>query len=267
LKTDLKDCTLPRLIAIHALFSLAGSPTPLGMISAPHPALTGNRILDALPEQEIVRLRGRLRPTNFAPKHVLYNPGDRIDFIYFPVTAVFSVSIPLNDGSSIEMGTVGNEGFFGLAGLFGDGVAKHEVAIQASGNGFRVATSAFREELERCKPWRDLCLKLSQLVVAEISQTAACNARHSLRSRCASWLLAMQDKVGTRSFAVNQEALATLLGVQRTGLSVQAQTLRREGLIQYRRGLLEICDRARLEATACECYAIMRDLREGFLRT
>lgn len=235
-------------------------------MSDAQPRPTGNRILDALPAQEFSRLSRYLVPARFAPGSVLHHLGDEINFIHFPVSAVFSVNMPLSDGSCLETGTIGDEGFFGLSGLFGDGVAHNEVTIHVGGDGFCLPTPAFREEVDRSGSLRDLCVKLSQLVVAEISQTAACNARHDLRSRCARWLLAMQDKVGRQSFPASQEVLAALLGVQRPAVTGIAQSLRREELIRYRRGLVEICDRARLTAVACECYRVMRDLRDGFLR-
>lgn len=234
-------------------------------MSEPQRKPTGNRILDALPAREFVRLSRYIALKRFASGSVLYHLGDSIDFVHFPVSAVFSANIVLSDGSCLETGTIGNEGFFGLSGLFGNGFAHNQVTIYLGGDGLSLPTPVFREELDRSGSLRDLCVKLSQLVVAEVSQTAACNARHDLRSRCARWLLAMQDKVGTQNFPVIQEVLAALLGVQRPAITRVAQSLRREGLIQYRRGLVEIRDRPRLAGAACECYRVMRDLRDGFL--
>lgn len=235
-------------------------------MAEPHRTLTGNRILDALPEQEFGRLRAHLEPVTFQLKQILYRPGDAISFVYFPVTGALSVITLLHDGSSVEVGMVGNEGLLGLSALLGDGISLHEVMVQAAGGGFRTSARIVRQELEQSGPFRDLVLKLSQLVVADISQRAACNGRHDLEARCARWLLAMQDKLETDHFPLSQEFLAMLLGVQRTAVTAVARQLLGKGLIRYRHGRIEIVDRVGLEAAACECYRIMKELRDRFLR-
>lgn len=227
---------------------------------------TGNGILDALPAAELERLLPHLEPASFALNEVLHRPGDEIAFVYFPVSAVLSVVTLLGDGSSIEVGMAGSEGMVGLAALFGDGISRHEVTVQGAGAGFRVSARVLREAVAQADALRDRILTLSQFVLAEISQMAACNGRHDLRSRYARWLLEMQDKLVANRFPVSQELVARLLGVQRTAVNATALKLRSDGLIFYRRGRIEILDRAGLEAAACECHAVMKDLRERFLR-
>jgi CRP-like cAMP-binding protein len=227
--------------------------------------ITGNRILDALPAAESERLRPHLEPVSFALRQVLERPGQRVDYVYFPAKGALSVIILLQDGSAIEVGTVGHEGMLGLAALLGDGISLHEVIIQAAGTGFRIGARLARQEMERSTAFRALVLKLSQFVLAEISQNAACNGHHDLRSRCARWLLTMADKTDEETFALSQEFLATMLGVQRTAVTGVAQKLREEGLIHYRRGRIEIVDRAGLESAACECYGMMRELHRRLL--
>ncbi len=235
------------------------------MPAEPHRIVTGNRILDALPAHEFEELRPHLEPAVFALKQVLFRPGDEIAFIYLPVSGALSVITLLQDGSSVEVGTIGNEGLLGLSALLGDGISLHEVVIQGAGHGFRASTRIMRQIFERSGAFRDLVMKLSQFVVAEISQTAACNGRHDLQARCARWLLTMADKLKTDHFPLSQEFLAILLGVQRTAVTAAAQGLRRKNLIHYRHGLIEILDRGGLEAAACECYITMKNLRDRFL--
>jgi CRP-like cAMP-binding protein len=222
--------------------------------------ITGNRILDALPEAESERLRPLLEPVSFALRQVLQRPGDRIDYVYFPAKGALSILILLQDGSAIEIGTVGHEGLVGLSALLGDGISIHEVTIQGAGTGFRLGARAARQEMERSEAFRALVLNLSQYVLAEISQNAACNGHHDLRSRCARWLLTLADRIDADSFPLSQEVLAMMLGVQRTAVTAIAQKLREEGLIHYRRGHIEIVDRAGLAAVACECYGVMKEL-------
>jgi CRP-like cAMP-binding protein len=222
--------------------------------------ITGNRILDALPEAEFERLRSHLEPVTFALRQVLQRPGDRIDYVYFPAKGALSILILLQDGAAIEIGTISHEGLLGLAALLGDGISLHEVIIQGAGSGFRVGARIARQEMERSEAFRALVLKLSQYVLAEISQNAACNGHHALRARCARWLLTMADRVDADAFPLSQEFLAMTLGVQRTAVTAIAQKLREEGLIHYTRGRIEIVDRTGLTAAACECYGVMKDL-------
>jgi len=228
--------------------------------------LTGNRILDALPSEEIARLRIHLEPATLALRQVVARPDEAIDFVYFPVKGALSVMTLLRDGSSVEVGTIGSEGLLGLSALLGDGISIHEVIVQGAGEALRGPARAIRHEFDRSPPFRDAVAKLSQLVLAEASQNAACNGRHSLAQRCARWLLRMHDAVGTDHFPLSQEFLATMLGVQRTGVTAAALELRRKNLIDYQRGKVAILNGKGLEAAACECYGIMKHLRDRFLR-
>ncbi len=232
----------------------------------PRHGFTGNRILDNLTRQEFDHLYPYLQPISFSAKHVLYQPGDRITFVYFPVTTVFTVVTRLTSGSSVEIGTLGNEGFFGLSSLLGDGVAIREVAVLAAGAGFRINADFVRHELGLLPTLVGLILQLSAFVIDEISQTAACNGRHALEARLARWLLTMRDKLQTADFQISQETLAELLGAQRTAITAAATKLREKGLIRYRHARVTIVESAGLESLACECYEVMRDMRDHFLR-
>ena len=227
---------------------------------------TGNRILDALPRRDFERLHAHLEPVPLKLKQVLYRPGDKMPFVYFPVSGMLSVVSLLQDGSAVEVGTVGEEGLAGLPALLGAAASPHEVVVQGKGNGFRIGADTLRHEFDRSASFRGIILKFAELFLAEISQTAACNGRHSLEARCARWLLTMRDRLHADHFPMSQEFLAMLLGVRRTGVTAAALDLRRRKLIEYRYGRINILDRAGLEAAACECYAIIRELHDRFLR-
>jgi CRP-like cAMP-binding protein len=235
-------------------------------LSEPRRAVTGNRLLDALPDQALARLRPHLETVPLVLRQIIHRPGDRINSIYFPLKGALSVITLLRDGSSIEVGTVGHEGLLGLSALLGDGISLHEVDVQGAGSALRGSAGFIRQEVERSDAFRHLVLQLSQFVVAEISQNAACNGRHSLQERCARWLLRMRDTLEANEFPISQEFLATMLGVQRTAVTGAAQGLRRKALIQYRHGHVTILDPAGLEAAACECYGIMKGLRDRLFR-
>lgn len=227
---------------------------------------TGNRILDALPQDDFDRVHARLEEISLPLKQNLHHAGDDIRNVYFPARGMISVVSVLRDGSSVEVGTVGDEGLVGLSAFLGKGTSPHEVMVQGAGSGFRAGAGVLRDEFSRHGPFRDIVLQFTQVFLAQISQTAACNARHGLEARCARWLLTMRDRLRTNHFPLTQEFLAILLGVRRTGITATALGLQRKGLIRYTHGQIGILDPAGLEAVACECYGIIKDLVDGFLR-
>jgi CRP-like cAMP-binding protein len=179
---------------------------------------------------------------------------------------MISVVAVLQDGSSVEVGTVGSEGVVGLSAFLGKGVSPHEVMVQGAGRGFRLGVATARQEFDRPGPFRELVLRFTELFLTQISQTAACNGRHSLEARCARWLLTMYDRLATDKFPLTQEFLAMLLGVQRTGVTATARDLQQRGLIRYSHGQVGIRDLAGLEAASCECHRVIKDLFARFLR-
>ena len=226
--------------------------------------VTGNRILDALPPEEFDHIYRHCEPTSLTAKESLYRAGDRIEFLYFPVMGMISVTSPLSDGTSIEVGTIGNEGVVGLPALLGNSISPHDVTVQGAGAALRASTNALRSDFDRYPRFHELALRFTELFIELISQTAACNARHSLEERSARWLSTMCDRMGSDHFPLTHEFLAMLLGVQRTGVTAAAVQLNRRGLIHYTHGHIAVLDRAGLEATACECYRQMKNRIEEF---
>lgn len=234
-------------------------------MSQPHRISTGNRILDALPEDEFNRLQRGLEPVPFALKQTLHHAGAEIPFIYFPVRGIVSMVTMLHDGSAIEVATVGREGLIGLSALLGNAISTHEVMVQGAGFGLRASASVLQDEFHRSEAFRDIVLRFAEIFIEQISQTAACNGRHDLEARCARWLLTMSDRLETDHFPLTQDFLAMLLGAQRTGINAVAVAFQRRGIIRYNHGRITILDRAKLEAAACECHRIIKNRIDGFL--
>jgi CRP-like cAMP-binding protein len=227
---------------------------------------TGNRILDALPRSDFDRLYQHLEPVGLPLKQILHQSGTKIVFVYFPAHGMISVVSTLGDGSAVEVATVGNEGLAGLSALLGTRTSRHDVVVQGAGSGFRASATALRDEFDQSSPFRDIVLKFADLFLAQISQTAACNARHGVEARCARWFLMMRDRFEADSFPITHELLAMLLGVRRAGVTGAAIDLQRYGVIRYSHGQVEIVDRAGLEAASCECYAVIKNQIDRFLR-
>ena len=233
---------------------------------APAVRATGNRILDALPVQERAALAPHLTSQRLTYKQVVFDVGDRIDHIYFPVDSVISLVVPLVDGTAVEVGTVGNEGLVGLALFLGSETSPREAVAQGAGNAWRLHAEVAMKQFRLGLQFHGFVLKYIEIYLEQVAQTAVCNARHDVAARCARWLLMMADKIGRDDYPITQDFLAMLLGVRRTGINAAISELKQAGIINYTRGMIRISHRDKLEALACECHATMKQRIEGFLR-
>ena len=217
-----------------------------------------NLILSALAPASLQRLAPNLEAVELSQGRALHRADALIEHIYFLDKGLASLVKTMEDGRSIEVGAVGIEGALGILAAFGIGRTVVDAIIQLPSHGLRIRPSALQEEMARNPTLRTLILRSAQHTLSQVVQIAACNSLHSLRERCCRWLLTAHDSAGSNSFPVTHEILAAVLGVQRTGVSVIANTLRQSGLIAYRYGQLTITDRSGLERYACECYGLLR---------
>lgn len=183
--------------------------------------------------------------------------GKRLDFVYFPESAMISHVSRMKDGSSVEIGIAGREGMSGLPVLLGDGISLSESFAQIAGEATRMTFRAFRREVTPQTALYRLLLRYTQIFIQQTGQSVACNRLHTIRERCAKWLLMTSDQIGETEFVLTQEFLSQMLGVRRPGVT-EAASLARTGLITYKRGRIRILDIAGLKEAACECYGIMR---------
>ncbi len=220
-----------------------------------------NRLLAALPADDFRRLLPHLKTIPSRPKQVILNEGDLIEQVYFPNGGVFSVTTTLSDGTSIELATIGDEGMLGAEALLtDDAVATGDAMMQVpNGEVTMLPVEAFRHEVAQRGVLRDLIGRYTQVLMAQMARSTACNALHEVQHRCARWLLMTHDRMHEQDFHLSHEFLAVMLGVQRPTVSIVAATLQRAGLISYRQGLIKVRDRKGLEAASCECYALIRD--------
>jgi CRP-like cAMP-binding protein len=224
-----------------------------------------NRLLAALPAREYRRLRPGLEPVALAQKQVLYQPGDRIRWAYFPGGGVVSLVALMSDGSRTEAGVIGREGVVGVPALLGGGTSPFQAIVQNAGDAVRMDAGALRTEVTRGGALRRLFDLYFDALHTQVGQLAACNRLHTVEQRYCCWLLMTQDRVGAERFSLTQEFMAQMLGTNRTGVTEVAGRLQREGLIHYLRGKLAVRDRPGLEATACECYRAIRRRYERLL--
>lgn len=219
-----------------------------------------NRLLSRLPVAEYTWIRALLEPASLRVRQVLYEAGEPITHVYFPTSAVVSLLVMGEDGSSVETALVGHDGVVGLPVALGLDRDATQAICQISGTALRLTGSAFRAALGRGDGLRDAVQRYSQVTFAQVARTAACNRLHPMYGRSARWLLEIQDRVSGDSFPATHELLAAMLAVRRATITVTLGELQEEGYIRYRRGRITIVDRGRLEGVACECYRAVAEV-------
>jgi CRP-like cAMP-binding protein len=225
--------------------------------NAPNANGTGNRVLDALPAEERKRLLPCLSAVSLGMKDVLFEPGETVDAVHFPLGGVISLVTSLHDGQVVEVATIGNEGIVGVPMVRGGSLAVRALS-QVPGRTLRMQDTVFQNEFAHPGPFRDIIENYLQALFGQIAQAAACNRLHTNEERLSRWLLMSHDRVGSDMFPITHEFLAQMLGSRRATVTLSAGVLQAAGLIGYHRGRVTIIDRPGLEAVSCECYAVIR---------
>ncbi len=216
-----------------------------------------NRLIAAMPAEDYAHIAPHLEVVALTPRTVLAESGSPLRYAYFPHAGVICLMAALHKGGA-ETATIGPEGFVGFETLLGTATASQRVLVQVAGMASRLPMETLTDALRRSEALRGLLLGYVRYFLIQVLQSVACNGLHSVRERCARWLLMAHDRAGTDSFQLTQEFLAELLGIQRPSVTIVARTLQRAGLIRYSRGLIAITNRQGLEEAACECYAMVR---------
>jgi CRP-like cAMP-binding protein len=225
----------------------------------------GNRLLARLPPKEYDRLRPHLEPARFEHKQVLYELRSRIEHAYFPNRGVLSAVALMQDGSAIEVATVGNEGVVGLLAYLGGETSPNEVMVQVEGDGVRIRIDALKEAASGQGSLADLMLRYHTAYLTQVSQQVACNGLHPIQQRCCRWLLSTQDRVGSNEVTLTHEFLGVMLGVRRASVTEVLRPLQEEGFLSNGRGAITILNRKGLEQACCECYRVVQDEFERLL--
>ncbi len=218
----------------------------------------GNIILLSVVESDYNSLRPHLEYVELPNHLILHEAGGKLEFAYFPNRGLISLVVAMKDGKTAEAGVVGNEGFTGIPAAVGLSRSPLQAIVQITGDGFRVAVGALQKILEFAPHMQLLLNRYAVLQGMQVAQTAACNRLHDLEPRLARWLLMTQDRVDSESLPITHDFLATMLGTNRSSVSLAAGILQREKCIEYSHGAVTIVNRKRLEESACECYDIMQ---------
>lgn len=224
-----------------------------------------NRLLSTLSPEEYKRLVPNLDFVSLSFKQIIYAPHQPIEHVYFPNSGIISLVNLTEDGDTVEAATVGNEGMVGIPVLLGADQMIGQAVVQIPGDAIRMRTDVFNREVTPGSTLHNLLLRYTLALINLISQSVACNRRHSVEERCCRWLLLCHDRVQSNQLPLTQELLSQMLGVRRPSVSVVAAILQRAGLIRYSRGRITILDRPGLEAVSCECYWIVKEEFERLL--
>ncbi|MFA5898255.1 MAG: Crp/Fnr family transcriptional regulator [Hyphomicrobium sp.] len=217
-----------------------------------------NRLLLALPGRELEFLAPHLEKTATPYKEVLADEDSSLDYVYFPNSGVISVVAVYSDGNTSEMATIGREGTTGFQELLGGRASSARLLVQVKGSAMRLKRSSFNRAVKELPTFRTLMYAHLHAFLLQVMLSGACNSAHTVKQRLARWLLMMQDRHNEGPLLVTQELLAEMLGVHRPTVSTAARSLSKDGVIQIKRGCVQIVDRHRLVGSSCECYEIIR---------
>ncbi|MFZ6870953.1 Crp/Fnr family transcriptional regulator [Undibacterium sp. Di27W] len=217
-----------------------------------------NHLLAALLDTEFDRLAPYLEPVPMLLGDVLYESGGKLQYVYFPVTAIVSLHYLLENGGSSEIAGVGNEGLVGISLFMGGDTTPSRAIVQTGGYGYRLKAHILLEEFNRAGPVLRLLLRYTQALITQMSQTAVCNRHHSVEQQLCRWLLLTMDRMAGNDLTITQELIANMLGVRREGVTEAAGKLQNYGFISYRRGHITVINRAGLEERVCECYDVVK---------
>lgn len=217
-----------------------------------------NHLLSALPADVRARIYPELVEVAMPLGMVLYEPGDVMKNVYFPIDSIVSLLYVMENGSSAEISVVGNEGVVGISLFMGGESTPSRAVVQSAGNAYRLASNLMKAEFNHHSDTMILMLRYTQALITQMAQTAVCNRHHSIDQQLCRWLLLSLDRLPTNQVTMTQELIANMLGVRREGVTDAAGKLQRQGVITYARGEITVLDREKLEALSCECYAVVK---------
>jgi CRP-like cAMP-binding protein len=220
--------------------------------------LTKNRLLSAMPKEELGALRPHFVPASFKPGTILAQPGDAIRNCYFPSKGMVSLLSVTEQGNSVEIGFIGLEGMVGIPVVLGKNEMPYEVLVQTDSDCLAANAAAVLELFNRGGAFHYLVLQYTYALFKQVSQTCICNHFHTIEARLCRWLTVMCERSANTHLSLTQEFLARMLGVQRTSVGLIANSMQRAGMIRYSRGRIEIVDLDRIRASACECFFIVK---------
>lgn len=217
-----------------------------------------NHMLATLPDDVQQRLFCHMELIDMPLGKVLYESGDTLRYVYFPIDSIVSLLYVMESGASAEISVVGNEGLIGVALFMGGESTTSRAVVQSAGQAYRLLSQRLKDEFNRHGALLHTLLRYTQSLITQMAQTAVCNRHHSIDQQLCRWLLLSLDRLKSNDLVMTQELIANMLGVRREGVTDAAGRLQRQGVIEYHRGHIRVLDRPKLETLSCECYSVVR---------
>ena len=218
-----------------------------------------SHLLAALPQEEFDRVVSKLEPVSLRLGKVLYESGDKLEYVYFPTTAIISLLYIMENGATAEIGVVGNDGILGIALFMGGDTTPNRAIIQSAGEALKMSAKDLKAEFTLGGVFHNLLLRYTQALITQISQTAVCNRLHPIEQQLCRWLLLSHDRLDSNMLIMTHDLISNMLGVRREGVTLAAQKLAAQGLIRNDRGTITVLDRPGIESQVCECYKVVND--------
>ena len=217
-----------------------------------------NQLLAALPTSLYQSLLLHMELVKMPLGKVLYESGDIMSYVFFPVDCIVSLLYVMQNGASAEISVIGKEGIVGISLFMGGESTPSRAIVQSAGHAFRLSSQRFKKAFEEHPEMLHLMLRYTQSLITQMAQTAVCNRHHSIDQQLCRWLLLSLDRLPSNRLVMTQELIANMLGVRREGVTEAAGKLQKLGVIAYSRGNIAVLDRPKLEALCCECYAVVK---------
>ena len=221
-----------------------------------------NKVLLAMPDNEYELMRPDLTYIDLQHHLSLHEPTQKVEFVYFPNRGMVSQVVVTKDGRTVEVGVVGSEGYVGAGLAIGLSRSSVREIVQIAGDGFKMMGNALERILRSAPQLQIILNRHSGLQGMQVAQTAACNRLHDIQQRLARWLLMTQDRVSLAVLPITHDFIATMMGTDRSTVSLAASVLQKNGIIEYMRGAVKIVNRRKLERSACECYGVIQQFED-----
>jgi CRP-like cAMP-binding protein len=218
-----------------------------------------NAFLSELSASKFALLRPHLSAVELCVGDTLHNFGSPVDQVVFPHSGIVAMTMPVNGGAGASVILTGRDGVVGGFAASATAPATCNAEVCISGQAARMSASAFRHVLDQNQGIRSLAARFDNALMAQAQHTALCNATHAVEARICRWLLNVLDRSAGGSVPLTQAALAQMLGVRRTTVTLVAGRLEAAGALTCRRGYMQIISRGELERRSCDCYHLVRN--------
>jgi CRP-like cAMP-binding protein len=224
-----------------------------------------NQLLAALPEEDYKNLLPKLETISLPQGKSLHEPCGSLNYVYFLNNTLVSLLSFSEEGTVLDVATVGNEGVIGIPIFLETNVVLYQATVQIPGEAVRIRADLLKQEFNRGGSLQKVLLRYTHALVNQIFQSAVCNRFHTVEERLCRWLLIAHDTAKSDTLQLTQEFLSQMLGTRRAGVTVAIGILQNAGLIRHNRGQITIIDKANLESASCECYGLIRSVFDHFL--